>query len=65
MADNEPTADGLIKDFNPIDIPAFPPTPQEEARAIAYAKAQAAGRLAELPWNWNPDGTLKSSPDER
>jgi hypothetical protein len=54
------TPDGLIQDFDPIPFPAFPPTEQEDARAILYAKAKAAGRLAELPASWNPDGTLKA-----
>lgn len=48
-----------IEDFDPIPFPAFPPTPQEDARAQLMAKAQAAGRLAEMPPSWNMDGTIK------
>jgi len=60
MADKvERNAAGGIKDFDPIPFPAFPPTEQEDARARLYAQALAAGRLAEIPANWNSDGTLK------
>ena len=57
----ERNPDGTIKDFDPIPFPAFPPTEQEDARAQIYAKALAAGRLAEIPSNWNSDGTLKDA----
>jgi hypothetical protein len=61
MADIKRNASGGIEDYDPIPFPAFPPTEQEDARARLYAQAKAAGRLAELPSNWNADGTLKDA----
>jgi hypothetical protein len=60
MADEDRTPDGFIKDFDPIEFPAFPPTDQEDARAKLMAQAKAAGRLAEMPANWNMDGTISA-----